>query len=494
MGGIVDAVVNVVQKFIGWLLPIPDIPDFDTPEEERGVLINKQSNNAQIPIVYGRRQVGITRVFVESSGTDNQYLYMAGVVCEGEIEEIEQIFIDDKRVLFDGDLDHGVAREVSGGDANFYKDGSLIQIQAFNGTDDQVASSILTNSTNWTSNHRLRGVCYLAFRFKWNQDAFSSIPQVKVLLKGKKVYDPRDTTTKWTPNSALVLLDYLRNTRYGKGLPDSAFETNFASFQTSATESDTLIQPRTTSVSSQAGLFSELYNGYYSDFPSFFLNRSPTSSATVSSISAVSTNPYNSRRYYGYFTAPSSASFDFQTSSDDSSVVYIGDASQTVDNLFKEVENNRNAKLVVNNRGWHGNATRSGSKTLVSGSRYPIIIYYGNAPSNSNLTFQWKVSGGSYSTSLSSNFTNGVDVTDFIPEIIKFESNAVIDTSQKVLDNVKKLLNPMRSLFTYSDGVYKLKIEGTGSAIKTITSDHVIGGAKVLGEEAREWLTLKAID
>jgi len=285
MGGVVDAIVNVVTSFIGWLIPIPDIPDFDTPEEERGVLINKQSNNAQIPVVYGRRQVGITRVFIESSGTDNEYLYVAGVVCEGEIEEIEQIFVDDKRVIFDGDLDHGVVREVSGGDANFYKDSqSHIQIQAFNGTDDQVASSILTNSTNWTSNHRLRGVCYVAFRFKWNQDIFSSIPQVKVTLKGKKIYDPRDTTTKWTPNSALVLLDYLRNSRYGKGLPDSAFETNFASFQTSATESDILIQPRTTSVSSQAGLISEFYTGSYSDYPSFFLNRSPTSSSTVQSI------------------------------------------------------------------------------------------------------------------------------------------------------------------------------------------------------------------
>lgn len=483
MGGIVDAVVNVVSSFIGWLIPIPDIPDFDTPEEERGVLINKQSNNAPIPVVYGRRQVGITRVFVESSGTDNEYLYMAGVVCEGEIEEIEQIFIDDKRVIFDGDLDHGVVREVSGGDANFYKDdASYIQIQAFNGTDDQVASSILTNSTNWTSNHRLRGVCYVAFRFKWNQDLFSSIPQVKVTLKGKKVYDPRDTTTKWTPNSALVLLDYLRNSRYGKGLPDSAFESDFASFKTSATESDILIQPRTTSVTEVAGLFSESYTGYYSDNPSFFLNKSPTSSSTVTSISSVTTNPYNSRRYFGYFTAPSSASFDFQTSSDDSSVVYIGDASQTVDNLFKEVENNRDAKLVVNNRGWHGNQTQSGSKTLVSGSVYPIIIYYGNAPSDSNLTFQWRVSGGSYGTSLSSNFSNGKDITDIIPQIIKFESNAVIDTNQKVIDNVKKLLNPMRSLFTYNNGVYKLKIEGTGSAVKTITSDHVVGGAKVLGE------------
>ncbi len=394
MGGIVDAIVNVVSSFIGWLIPIPDIPDFDTPEEERGVLINKQSNNAQIPIVYGRRQVGITRVFVESSGTDNQYLYMAGVLCEGEIEEVEQIFIDDKQVIFDGDLDHGTTREVSGGDANFYKSGSLIQVQAFNGTDTQVASSILTNSTNWTSDHKLSGVSYVAFRFKWNQDVFSSIPQVRVTLKGKKVFDPRDSSTSWTPNSALVLLDYLRNSRYGKGLPDSAFESDFASFKTSATDADSIIQPRTEVFSSLAGLKQQLFNGYYSDNPNFFVNKSPTSSNQVTSISGVTTNPYSSRRYYGYFTAPSSASFNFKTDSDDSSVVYIGDASQTVDNLFKEVERNRDSKLVVNNRGWHGNAGAERSKTLVSGSVYPVIIYYGNAPTNSNLSFFWRVSGG----------------------------------------------------------------------------------------------------
>ena len=482
MGGIVETIVNVVTSFIGWLIPIPDIPDFDTPEEEQGVLINKQSNNAQIPIVYGRRQVGITRVFLESSGTDNQYLYMAGVVCEGEIEEIEQIFIDDKQVIFDGDLDHGVVREVSGGDANFYKDSSHIQVQAFNGTDNQVASSILTNSTNWTSNHKLSGVCYVAFRFKWNQDIFSSIPQVRVTLKGKKIYDPRDDSTSWTPNSALVLLDYLRNSRYGKGLPDSAFESDFASFKTAATDSDTVIQPRTEIFSSVAGFKQQLFNGYYSDNPNWFVNKSPTSSSQVTSISGVGTNPYHSRRYYGYFTAPSSATFDFQTDSDDSSRVYIGDASQTVDNLFKEVEGNRGSKLVVNNSGWHGNQTASGSKTLVSGSVYPVIIYYGNAPTNSNLTFRWRVSGGSYSTDLSSNFSSGSYVSDVVPAIIKFESNAVIDTDQKVIENVKKLLNPMRSLFTYNNGVYKLKIEGTGTAVKTITADHVVGGAKVLGE------------
>jgi hypothetical protein len=482
MGSVVDSVVNIVNDFIGWLIPVPELPEFGSSQQVSGVLINKQSNDAQIPVVYGRRKVGITRVFVESSGTNNEYLYVAGVVCEGEIEEIEQIFIDDKRVIFDGDLDHGVLREVVDGDINFYKDTSHIQVQAFYGTEDQVASSILIPSINWTSNHRLRGVCYIAFRFKWNQDMFSSIPDVKVILKGKKVYDPRDTTTKYSQNSALVLLDYLRNTRYGKGLPDDAFESDFASFKTSANEADTLIVPRTVIVTPVAGITKQDFNGYYHDKTAFFINKSPTNEDKITSISGITTSPYTSDRYFGYINAPSTATFDFQTISDDASHVYIGDNAQTVDNLMKEIEANRASKLIVNNGGVHGPITASGSKSLTNGGQYPIILYYGNAPTGTTFTFQWRVSGGTYSTNLSTIFSTGENTTDEVPAIIKFETNAVLDTNQKVLENVKKLLNPMSALFTYNNGVYKVKIEGTGSAVKTITSDHVVGGAKVLGE------------
>jgi hypothetical protein len=102
------------------------------------------------PVVYGERQVGITRVFLETSGTDNEYLYMAGVLCEGEIESIEEVYIDDKEVTFASALTHGSVVEVDSGDANFYKDStSHIQVQAFLGLDNQVSSSILSTSTNW---------------------------------------------------------------------------------------------------------------------------------------------------------------------------------------------------------------------------------------------------------------------------------------------------------------------------------------------------------
>ena len=326
----------VVTTAISWVLK-PDPPKRNVQQQEtaQGILVNKASNNSAIPIVYGRRQVGIARVFVESSGSDNQYLYMAGVLCEGGgngIESVDEIYINDKLVVWSGALTDGTVRTVNSSDTNFYKDGSLISVQAFYGLDNQSASSILDESTNWGSNHKLSGVAYLAFKFTWNQDAFSSLPEVKVILKGKKIYDPRldstkggsgshreDTVSTWaySANSALCLLDYLRNTRYGKGLPNLTFETNYDSFKTSANICETQVTP------------------------------------------------------------------------------------------------------------------------------------YTSAPSDIDL----------------------------------FETNLVIDTEQKVIDNVRELLNPMRAIFTYTQGKYFLIIENTGSSELSLNADNIIGGIKIFGEK-----------
>ena len=214
---------------IGWLFSRsmkPDVHDFGTndfEETERGILLNKQSNNACIPVIYGERLVGGTRVFIETSGTDNTYLYVALVLSEGEVNSIEEIRVDDKVVTFDGALTHGTTREVASSDSNFFKDStSHIQVQAFMGTDDQVASSVLTPLSSWGSNHRLRGICYLALRFKWNQDVFGGIPVVQAKVKGKKVVtlasNLSEQTASFSTNPAFCLLDYLRNERYGKGI------------------------------------------------------------------------------------------------------------------------------------------------------------------------------------------------------------------------------------------------------------------------------------
>ena len=277
MGGFVGKVVETVAKaskffgnmnplvslgitlFISWALrpKTPEIPDFGTNEFddfEKGILLNKQSNDSNIPVIYGERLTGGTRVFMETSGTDNTYLYMAIVMAEGEINDIEEIKVDDKVVTFASSFSDGTAVEVDSGDSNFYKadpnvEGSsaesLIRVEPHYGTDGQSASSLLSTLSSWGSNHKLSGLCYLALRFKWNPDAFTGIPKVQAKIQGKKVktYNSSlvEQSASYQTNPAWCLLDYLTNARYGKGLAVS--EIDLQSFYDASVICTTQVTP-----------------------------------------------------------------------------------------------------------------------------------------------------------------------------------------------------------------------------------------------------------
>ena len=64
--GAVNLVSSVTNSLFGWLTP--SIPQYDTPggfdAYNTGTMINKQSNTAHIPVVYGRKKIGGIRVFV----------------------------------------------------------------------------------------------------------------------------------------------------------------------------------------------------------------------------------------------------------------------------------------------------------------------------------------------------------------------------------------------------------------------------------------------
>ena len=223
---VVSAPIKIVSKALSWLAPQPQIPEFgetDFDQFEKGILVNKQSNDANIPIVYGERLIGGVRVFLQTSGTDNEFLYMALVLSEGEINAISEIRVDDKVVTFDGALSDNTQRDVASSDSNFYKDAvSYIRIEPHFGSDSQSASSLLSTLSSWGSNHKLSGIAYLALRFKWNQDIFGSVPKVQAKIQGKKVVtlasDLSESSPTFSSNPAFCLLDYLRNSRYGKGL------------------------------------------------------------------------------------------------------------------------------------------------------------------------------------------------------------------------------------------------------------------------------------
>ena len=264
--------INVGIMVISWLKKpdIPDTPNLDGQPEQiaKGILVNKTSSNAPLPVIYGQRKVGGTAVFLETSGTDNTYLYMIMALCEGGVESCEKIYIDDKEVTWSGALGDGTERTVNSSDSNFYKadptvDGasaeSTISVTWYDGDDDQSYNSTVGALSSWTSNHRLRGVSYLALKFKWNQDCFGGIPNVKALIKGRKVYDPNldgtntggtgshreDTASTWaySDNPVLCTLDYMRNARFGMGIANSFFDGDYADWQTAADVCDVDVTP-----------------------------------------------------------------------------------------------------------------------------------------------------------------------------------------------------------------------------------------------------------
>ncbi len=119
------------------------------------------------------------------------------------------------------------------------------------GTPADTADSYLMSTvpSKWTSNHILRGHCYIVLTLDLNFSEFQNgTPTIEARIKGKKVYDPRTATTAYSVNPALVMLDYITSPMVGVTLA-SIQASSIASIQQSANDCDDLI---TISGSSQA--------------------------------------------------------------------------------------------------------------------------------------------------------------------------------------------------------------------------------------------------
>lgn len=91
---------------------------------------------------------------------------------------------------------------------------SMVRVKKHLGTpgDPADASLLAEVPSKWASAAVLRGFCYTVIRLNLNQPEFQGgLPSIEVLLRGKKLLDPRTGTTAWSQNNALVIYDYLRS-------------------------------------------------------------------------------------------------------------------------------------------------------------------------------------------------------------------------------------------------------------------------------------------
>ena len=270
----------------------------DLMAEGQQILGQKTAQGGKIPIIYGRRRVGSTLALLHTHDGRSQNLVAIYCLSVGEVDSIELdtieingVSIKDTKVFPQGYYagsdkissgagslctasQIGVVQESNAGQSGTNPARRYRSVfNAHHGADDQTVDPMLLASTPEviTTNHRLRGVAYIAASFEYATDGtFRSIPELTVVVKGKKLYDPRkdgsitggtgshryDTpsTFEWSDNPALCLLDYMREDTYGKGLASSA--VNLQSFQTAANTADQLEDTPDYSGSAAAATFS----------------------------------------------------------------------------------------------------------------------------------------------------------------------------------------------------------------------------------------------
>lgn len=260
------AAVAAVGYAVKAMTPSFDVPDYSANTADgaesinTGILVNKTGTNKPIPVVYGRRKLGGNRVYVSTNGGDNQYLYIAMVFCEGEINAFKKLYFDDK-LIAEGTL----TTQVNNG---AYSNQDRLQYELQRGNNN-TPPSWFTSAPGWSSSHKLSGLAIGYFKLRWirpdiddpaadqqsqaDANPYSGIPKIQVEVEGKKTPNAASSsiasqtysamTKTYVTDPASHLLDYLLNPVYGRGLDTNRI--GFASFKLAAEKFATTVNYKT---------------------------------------------------------------------------------------------------------------------------------------------------------------------------------------------------------------------------------------------------------
>ena len=224
------------------------------PSRAQDRIQNVRSSTDTHLVVYGTARVAVRPwVFAESTGSDSRFLHLIGPVAGHEVNDITVLLLDDESLEWGIDINDttGVVDEEDGdrfsqSTRDINRNGPFVRVFKHLGESDQAAdSTAVSDLPNWTTAHRGRGVAYIYMRLKYDKTAFQSgVPKTSVIVQGRKVWDPRDSsqdpddtaTHVFSNNWALCVLDYLRNRDFGLGA--TLDEIDLESFITAANISD----------------------------------------------------------------------------------------------------------------------------------------------------------------------------------------------------------------------------------------------------------------
>tara|TARA_R100000329_G_scaffold50996_2_gene47100 strand:+ start:1054 stop:8658 length:7605 start_codon:yes stop_codon:yes gene_type:complete len=540
-------VLKILSDIFFAITVITGIKNFRTAkklkDQGQDILATKTAQGGKIPIIYGRRRVGSTLLYMDTDSGNSKELFVIYGLCLGEVDSIELDTIEingvplsDTKVFRDGyytgsdKISSGAgslntASQIGTSSGSFRGDGRSgtdptkiyrMVLNAHHGADDQAADPMLVASqpARFGSNHRLRGIAYLACSFQYDQKGmFTSVPELTVVVKGRKLYDPRldgsitggtgshriddPTTYEWSNNAALTMLDYMHQD-YGKGLATSSIDLQ--SFQTAANTADTIVDVPDYSGSYASATFS-------ADVEDNFITVNEATWKKIKGGELLSVKDSGGSVIINQNNVIDAQRFTPHTESTNFRIYTDGTPPAKVSKSVTFSATNGDATITVsctshgasaNDRVLFAGATSLGGNitTTVLNKGYTIAtVVDANSftieATDLNLATVLANSSdtGNGGGSAVGKFMYADESGSVLTQTRRLQCDGVLDTNETVLDNARDLLSNMRGFLNYIDGKYSVLVEDATSSSFSITDDHIIDqGIKIRYEDKAEKL------
>jgi hypothetical protein len=196
---------------------------FDIGSQLQGQIVSKREPAGNARVVYGQTRVGGTVLFMEASGAKNETMHIVQAISGHQIDSVQKVYVNDTEVVL----------SLSGNAyVGTYKgSATAVSFNWFLGTDNQSALPFLSGTS--ASAFQFKGISALASKMVYDANVFpQGLPSITAIVRGKRVYDPRTSTTAYSNNSALCIRDYLLDADFGLGAKVSEIDED--SFETAA--------------------------------------------------------------------------------------------------------------------------------------------------------------------------------------------------------------------------------------------------------------------
>ena len=244
LGTTLTATIGALAVGFGALTLVNSLSGIFTGVGQQGVTVPAVGGDEPWRHCVGQSLTSGTITHRNSSGDDNRWLFESRALSYGPIDEIVAIYINNLEVQFESSQD-----DTNGGfevDTDPYADNEIAYMTWGLGLPGEPVDGMGIRWGDFQFTDRHQPFAYLNSRYKRADEWEGSVPRITALVRGRKIYDPRnishnpndEMTWDWSDNPALIAAWYVTQPwSFDAGFDD----VDWASVVTAANVCDELV-------------------------------------------------------------------------------------------------------------------------------------------------------------------------------------------------------------------------------------------------------------